>query len=89
MHQSKNDAIDFAMKHSKAKAVIVVVPEPTEEDDMSRNHRAQKRKAQVEAEVSRKEREHEKASKLPAEPDVPVEQNFVKSSADEARPRPQ
>jgi hypothetical protein len=88
MHQNKTDAIDFAMKHSQAKAVIVVVPEPTEDDAMS-SHKRAKRKAQVDAEVARKQSEHEKALKLPTEPDAPVEKNVVKSSADEARPRPQ
>jgi hypothetical protein len=88
MHPSKTDAIDFAMKHSQAKAVIVVVPTPSEEEEMSRKKRAEKRKAQVDAEVERKESEHATALKLPDKPDEAVEKNIVKASADEAKPRP-
>lgn len=88
MHPSKTDAIDFAMKHSQAKAVIVVVPKPSEEEEMSRKKRADKSKAQVNAEIERKERELDKSLRLPSEPDEPVEKNIVKSSEDEAKPRP-
>ncbi|HYG76803.1 MAG TPA: hypothetical protein VEK08_17500 [Planctomycetota bacterium] len=90
-HRCKFDAINFAMAHSNARAVILVVPE-AEEGEMMRRRQARRARqaAQVHAEVDRKEREHEAAISLPAaESNEPVEKNLVKASADEVAPRPE
>lgn len=91
MHRNKTDAIDFAMKHSRSKAVIVVVPKPTEGEVLMKKTRVAraKRKAVMLSEVERKEQENREALQLPLDPNAAVEQNVVKSSADEATPRPQ
>jgi hypothetical protein len=88
MHQCKSDAIDFALRQKNA--VIVVAPEPTEGEVVMDKKRVGKatRSQRMRAEVDRKEREHKESIQLPKETDHPVEKNIVKSTSDEARPRP-